>query len=181
MERICEYEIYPLSKQYTLTQAELKKLKETYSVIFDININQTEINITVNKYAHFSNILPELKVKEIFGEIEYFIMYRIKKKKIYQDIGDLGYWNSGYWRFRILEIWYSGNWDLGNRNLGNSPVWKIIIWKIEFEKSTFRKIALRKLFDKGKILDTSSSKPYLFINRLIGVYKWFNLYNYVYI
>jgi hypothetical protein len=38
-----EYEIYSPSKKYTLTQAELKKLKETYSAIYDINVNQIEV------------------------------------------------------------------------------------------------------------------------------------------
>jgi hypothetical protein len=38
-----EYELYSPSKKYTLTSAELKKLKETYSAIYDLNINQIEV------------------------------------------------------------------------------------------------------------------------------------------
>src|SRR5256714_8079474 len=38
-----EYELYSLSKKYILTPAELKKLKETYSAIYDLNINQIEV------------------------------------------------------------------------------------------------------------------------------------------
>ena len=38
-----EYEFYSPSKKYTLTLAELKKLKETYSAIYDLNINQIEV------------------------------------------------------------------------------------------------------------------------------------------
>ena len=38
-----EYELYSPSKKYILTQAELKKLKETYSAIYDLNINQIEV------------------------------------------------------------------------------------------------------------------------------------------
>lgn len=38
-----EYELYSPSKKYTLTQVELKKLKETYSAINDINVNQIEV------------------------------------------------------------------------------------------------------------------------------------------
>ena len=38
-----EYEFYSPSKKYTLTSAELKKLKETYSAIYDLNINQIEV------------------------------------------------------------------------------------------------------------------------------------------
>ncbi|CAB4397327.1 unnamed protein product [Rhizophagus irregularis] len=109
-----EYELYSPSKKYILIPLELKKLKETYSAIYDLNISQIEnispnvrkygklckdghiisskwisknkikgrnnysvvINITVDKYAHFSNITPELIEKEIFGEVEYFIMHK---------------------------------------------------------------------------------------------------------
>ncbi|CAB4392637.1 unnamed protein product [Rhizophagus irregularis] len=114
-----EYELYSPSKKYILTPSELKKLKETYSAIYDLNISQIEvsasnlispnvrkygklckdghiisskwiskdkikgrnnysvvINITVDKYAHFSNITPEFIEKEIFGEVEYFIMHK---------------------------------------------------------------------------------------------------------
>ncbi|GES97902.1 transposase domain-containing protein [Rhizophagus clarus] len=47
-----EYEIYSPLKQYTLTQAELKKLKETYSAIYDINVNQIEnFSPIVRKYG----------------------------------------------------------------------------------------------------------------------------------
>ena len=35
-----EYELYSPSKKYILTPAELKKLKETYSAIYDLNINK---------------------------------------------------------------------------------------------------------------------------------------------
>ena len=35
-----------------------------------------QINITVDKYAYFPNVSPELVEKEIFGEIEYFIMHK---------------------------------------------------------------------------------------------------------
>jgi len=38
-----EYEFYSPSKKYILTSAELKKLKETYSAIYDLNINQIEV------------------------------------------------------------------------------------------------------------------------------------------
>ena len=38
-----EYEFYSLSKKYVLSSAELKKLKETYVTIFDININIIEV------------------------------------------------------------------------------------------------------------------------------------------
>ena len=38
-----EYELYSPSKKYTLTSAELKKLKETYSAIYDLNVNQIEV------------------------------------------------------------------------------------------------------------------------------------------
>jgi hypothetical protein len=40
-----EYELYSPSKKYTLTQAELKKLKETYSAIYDLNINQIKVTL----------------------------------------------------------------------------------------------------------------------------------------
>src|ERR1700733_1292874 len=38
-----EYELYSPSKKYVLTSAEFKKLKETYSAIYDLNINQIEV------------------------------------------------------------------------------------------------------------------------------------------
>jgi hypothetical protein len=38
-----EYELYSPSKKYILTQAELKKLKEVYSAIYDLNVNQIEV------------------------------------------------------------------------------------------------------------------------------------------
>ena len=38
-----EYELYSPSKKYVLTFSELKKLKETYSAIYDLNINQIEV------------------------------------------------------------------------------------------------------------------------------------------
>lgn len=38
-----EYELYSPSKKYILTPVELKKLKETYSAIYDLNINQIEV------------------------------------------------------------------------------------------------------------------------------------------
>ncbi|CAB5320696.1 unnamed protein product [Rhizophagus irregularis] len=37
-----EYELYSPSKKYILTPSELKKLKETYSAIYDLNISQIE-------------------------------------------------------------------------------------------------------------------------------------------
>ena len=40
-----EYEFYSLSKKYVLTLAELKKLKETYSAIFDKSVNQIEVTL----------------------------------------------------------------------------------------------------------------------------------------
>jgi hypothetical protein len=40
-----EYELYSPSKKYILTQGELKKLKETYSAIHDLNINQIEVKL----------------------------------------------------------------------------------------------------------------------------------------
>jgi len=41
-----EYEFYSLSQKYTLKSAELKKLRETYSAIYDSNINQIEVTYT---------------------------------------------------------------------------------------------------------------------------------------
>ena len=38
-----EYELYSPSKKYILTQAELKKIKEAYSAIYDLNVNQIEV------------------------------------------------------------------------------------------------------------------------------------------
>lgn len=38
-----EYEFYSPSKKYVLSLAELKKLKETYSAIYDLNINRIEV------------------------------------------------------------------------------------------------------------------------------------------
>ena len=38
-----EYELYYPSKKYVLTSAELKKLKDTYSAIHDLNINQIKV------------------------------------------------------------------------------------------------------------------------------------------
>ena len=38
-----EYELYSPSKKYILTPSELKKLKETYSAIYDLNISQIEV------------------------------------------------------------------------------------------------------------------------------------------
>jgi len=38
-----EYEFYSPSKKYVLTSTELKKLKEAYSAIYDLNINQIEV------------------------------------------------------------------------------------------------------------------------------------------
>lgn len=38
-----EYEFYSPSKKYVLTSAELKKLKEAYSAIFDSNVNQIKV------------------------------------------------------------------------------------------------------------------------------------------
>jgi len=38
-----EYEFYSPSKKYILTPIELKKLKETYSAIYDLNVNQIEV------------------------------------------------------------------------------------------------------------------------------------------
>ena len=38
-----EYELYSLSKKYILIPAELKKLKETYSAIYNLNVNQIEV------------------------------------------------------------------------------------------------------------------------------------------
>ncbi len=52
-----EYEFYLLSKKYVLSNAELKKLKETYAAIFDININVIEVKrfiyIIFNNYYNF--------------------------------------------------------------------------------------------------------------------------------
>jgi len=41
------YELYSPSKKYILTSAELKKLKETYSAIYDLNINQFEVMLQI--------------------------------------------------------------------------------------------------------------------------------------
>jgi len=38
-----EYEFYSPSKKYVLTLVELKKLKDTYSAIYDLNTNQIEV------------------------------------------------------------------------------------------------------------------------------------------
>src|SRR6266536_5887798 len=38
-----EYEFYSLSKKNVLSSAELKKLKKTYTAIFDININRMKV------------------------------------------------------------------------------------------------------------------------------------------
>ena len=38
-----EYEFYSSSKKNVLSSVELKKLKETYAAIFDININGMEV------------------------------------------------------------------------------------------------------------------------------------------
>jgi hypothetical protein len=38
-----EYELYSPSRKYALKPVELKKLKETYSAIHDLNINQIEV------------------------------------------------------------------------------------------------------------------------------------------
>src|SRR6266511_2501645 len=52
-----KYEFYSLSKKYVLLSAELKKLKETYAIIFDININIIEVKrfvyIIFNNYYNF--------------------------------------------------------------------------------------------------------------------------------
>jgi len=52
-----EYEFYSPSKKYVLSSAELKKLKETYAAIFDININVIEVKrfvyIIFNNYYNF--------------------------------------------------------------------------------------------------------------------------------
>ncbi len=53
-----EYEFYSSSKKYVLSSVELKKLKETYAAIFDININVIEIKrfvyIIFNNYYHYN-------------------------------------------------------------------------------------------------------------------------------
>ena len=38
-----EYELYSPSKKYVLTPAELNKLKNTYSAIYDLNVDQIEV------------------------------------------------------------------------------------------------------------------------------------------
>ena len=38
-----EFELYSPSKKYVLTSVELKKLKETYSAIYDLNINEIKV------------------------------------------------------------------------------------------------------------------------------------------
>jgi hypothetical protein len=38
-----EFEFYSPSKKYTLSITELKKLKETYSAIYDLNINEIKV------------------------------------------------------------------------------------------------------------------------------------------
>jgi hypothetical protein len=42
-----EYELYSPSKKYCLTSVELKKLKETYSAIYDLHISQIEVNMII--------------------------------------------------------------------------------------------------------------------------------------
>ena len=52
-----EYEFYSPSKKYVLSSTELKKLKEIYAAIFDININVIEVKrfvyIIFNNYYNF--------------------------------------------------------------------------------------------------------------------------------
>ena len=38
-----EFEVYSPSKKYTLSNTELKKLRETYSAIYDLNINEIQV------------------------------------------------------------------------------------------------------------------------------------------
>ena len=38
-----EFELYSPSKKYTLSTTELKKLKETYSAIYDLNISEIKV------------------------------------------------------------------------------------------------------------------------------------------
>src|SRR6266508_4118974 len=57
-----EYEFYSLSKKNVLSSVELKKLKETYAVIFNININGMEVILFCNRYSYliiiiFSNFI----------------------------------------------------------------------------------------------------------------------------
>jgi len=40
-----EYELYSPSKKTVLSLTELKKLKEAYSVIYNLNVNQIKVNI----------------------------------------------------------------------------------------------------------------------------------------
>jgi len=40
-----EYEFYSPSKKYVLTSAELKKLKDIYAAIYDINIRTIEVTL----------------------------------------------------------------------------------------------------------------------------------------
>jgi hypothetical protein len=60
-----EYQIYSPSKKYTLTQAELKKLKETYSAIYDINVNQIEV--CYNNILELIDITMKLTCTHIYN------------------------------------------------------------------------------------------------------------------
>jgi hypothetical protein len=42
-----EYEFYSPSKKYVLTSAELKKLREAYSAIDDLNLNQIKVTYNI--------------------------------------------------------------------------------------------------------------------------------------
>ena len=46
-----EFEFYSPSKKYILSTIELKKLKETYSAIYDLNINEIKVMLRTTMYA----------------------------------------------------------------------------------------------------------------------------------
>lgn len=45
-----EFEFYSPSKKHVLTSTELTRLKETYSAIFDVNIEQMQVIPNFNKF-----------------------------------------------------------------------------------------------------------------------------------
>jgi len=47
-----EYELYSPSKKYVLTPIELKKLKETYSAIYDLNTSQISVMLLYAMYEY---------------------------------------------------------------------------------------------------------------------------------
>jgi len=46
-----EFELYSPSKKYVLSTTELTRLKETYSAIFDVNIETMQVKNFINAYV----------------------------------------------------------------------------------------------------------------------------------